>query len=242
MKTKFILTIVTVVAVFSAPVARATLVDYDVELEFMETAYGGYQNTYFFGSFTYDTEANSIHNLSGKLSEAMTGVASTTKTVLVGEEEICKDQICLDLQYNPVASRVDGKGGITAHAFLLDTTSIYAEGSYDTSAMFKKSGIANAYATIYVTPDQLNGINPVLGSSDFGHLYYGDCQPGGMMGPICMTAWGTASSPGGSMGGYVLSEKVMLATPASVPLPPAIWAFLTGLIGLLSLGRRQTAA
>jgi hypothetical protein len=42
----------------------------------------------------------------------------------------------------------------------------------------------------------------------------------------------------GSMGGYVLSEKVW-AAPAAVPLPPVAWTFLSGMIGLLFVGKQR---
>jgi hypothetical protein len=233
MKMKLILAAATALAVTGAPVAQASLVNYNVQETFYEPAYGGAQNTVFDGTFVYDTVAKSITNLIGNLSEAMTAGMNGGK------------QILLNLAYNPVASSVNTNGNITAHSFLLNTTSIYSDGAYDTAAMFKKAGIANAYATINVSADQLSGANEMLAASSFNKLFYGDCQPGGMMGPLCMTALAPSVGPG-SMGGYVLSERVWAAAvtppvtpPAAVPLPPVVWTFLSGMIGLLSFGKQR---
>lgn len=225
MKLKLIAAAVTTLAVTAAPTAEASLVNYNVQETFMEPAYGGAQNTVFDGTFTYDTVAKTITNLTGTLSEAMTAGMNG------GVQKL------LNLTFNPVASTSDGNGGIIAHSFLLNTTSIYSDGAYDTTALMKQSGIANAYVTIYVSADQLSGVNQQLPAASFGNLYYGDCQPGGMMGPMCMTGWGVAGHAG-SMGGYPISEKVW-AAPAAVPLPPAAWTFLSSVIGLLFFGKHR---
>lgn len=229
MKSKLILAAFAALAITGAPAAQASLLNYNVEEIFFEPAYGGKQDTVFNGTFTYDSVAKTITNLKGTLSEAMTAGMNGGK------------QILLNLSFNPVASRSDGKGGIIASTFLLNTTSIYSDGAYDTAAMFKKAGIANAYATINVSADQLSGANQWLPASSFKNLFYGDCQPGGMMGPLCMTAFDPSINGGtpGSMGGYVLSERVWAATPAAVPLPPAAWTFLTSMIGLLFFGKQR---
>jgi hypothetical protein len=227
MKMKLILAATTVLAVTGAPVAQASLVNYNVQEIFYETAYGGDQNTFFNGTFTYDSIAKTITNLVGTLSEAMT--ADINNGI---------PQTLLNLTFNPVPSSSDGNGGIIAHSFLLNTTSIYSDGAYDTAAMYKLAGIANAYVTIDVSAAQLSGANQMLAASSFNKLFYGDCQPGGMMGPLCMTALDPSIAEG-SMGGYVLSERVWASSPASIPLPPVAWTFLSGMVGLLFVGKQR---
>jgi hypothetical protein len=55
-----------------------------------------------------------------------------------------------------------------------------------------------------------------------------------------MTGWGT--TPSGSMGAYVLSEKVIMTSQTAVPLPPAVWTFLSGMFSLLFLGKKRKSA
>jgi hypothetical protein len=231
MKLKLILAATTALTMIGAPSAQASLVNYNVQETFYEPAYGGAQNTVFNGTFIYNTVSQSITNLIGTLSEAMTGMANG------GVQKL------LNLAFDPVASKSDGLGGVIAHSFLLNTTSIFDPmgGGYDTTAAMKATGIANAYVTIDVSAAQLSGANQMLAASDFTKLFYGDCQPGGMMGTMCMTGFGTAATATGSMGGYVLSEKVWAApvAPAAVPLPPVAWTFLSGMIGLLFVGKQR---
>jgi hypothetical protein len=226
MKSKLILAAVTALAITGTP-AQASLLNYNVQETFFEPAYGGMYNTVFNGTFTYDTFAQSITNLTGTLSEAMTGMMNG------GVQKL------LNLNFNPVASSTDANGNVTAHAFLLNSTPIYSDGAYDSTAAMKLTGVANAYATIFVSAAQLAGTNELLASSSFSKLFYGDCQPGGMMGPMCMTGFGVAGGTVGSMGGYVLSERVWAAAPAAVPLPAAAWTFLSSMIGLLFFGKQR---
>jgi hypothetical protein len=223
MNSKLILATATVLAMTAASAAQASIVNYNVQETFMEPAYGGNQNTVFNGTFAYDTVAKTITSLTGTLSEAMTAGLNG------GVQKL------LNLNFNPLASTSDGNGGVIASAFLLNTTSIYSDGAINTTALMKQSGIANAYATIYVSADQLSGLAPLLPASSFSNLFYGDCQPGGMMGPMCMTGFGDANN-GGSMGGFPISERV-----SAVPLPPVVWTFLSGMIGLLFFGKKRKA-
>ncbi len=220
MESKLILAAAIALAM-TASAAQASIVNYNVQETFMEPAYGGNQNTVFNGTFAYDTEAKTITSMTGALSEAMTAGLNG------GVQKL------LNLNFNPAASSSDGNGGVTASAFLLNTTSIYSDGAFNTTALMKQSGIANAYATIYVSAAQLSGLDPLLSAASFGNLFYGDCQPGGMMGPMCMTGFGDADN-GGSMGGYPISERV-----SAVPLPPVVWTFLSGMIGFLFLGKQR---
>lgn len=235
MKSKLLTAVVTTLAMTGAPMAQASLFNYSVQETFIEPAYGGLHDTVFNGTFTYDSLAKTITSLTGTLSEAMTWAKNPGGA-----------QTLLNLSYNPVASSIDANGGITAYAFLLPQTNIYSDGAYGTTASTKLSNVANAYVSIYLTASELSGSigqQMALASANFGHLFYGDCQPGGMMGPTCMTGWGAAGSWGGtsgSMGGYPTSELVtQLSAVSSVPLPPAVWSFLTGTMGLLFFGKQR---
>ena len=218
MKYKLKLAAVLGLVITGASTAQAVTTTYSVKETFYEPAYHGMENTVFQGTFAYNSVSQQITNLTGTLSEAMTGMMHGGVQTL------------LNLNYNPVASSIDMNGGIMASAFLLNTTSIYKMGgTYNSAAMMKDPNFANAYATIYVSADQLSGANMNLPGSAFGNLYYGDCQPGGLMmqGKMCMTGWGVAGTAG-SMGGYPISEVV-----TAVPSPSTVWTVLSGAIGLL---------
>lgn len=242
MKLRLLTLLLAILAIGHAPLAMASLSTYSVKTVFYEPAYGGQHDTTFIGTFTYDNVSNSITSLTGTLSEAMTWAMNPGGA-----------QTQLNLNYNPVQSTVDNKGGITAHSFLLNDTRLYSDGGYDSKGSLKLNGIDNAYITLYATAAQLAGNigqSIALASADFGHLYYGDCQPGGMMGPVCMTGWGVAGAWGGSsgsMGGYPSSEVITklsdISSPvAATPLPAAIWYFLSVIMGFLFFDKKRKTA
>lgn len=215
-------------AITGAQAVQADVItNYTVQATFEEPAYrGGSQNTVFNGTFTYNATKSQITNLTGTLSEAMTACLRCSPVI---------PQTLLTLSYDPVASKSDGNGGIIASAFLLNNTTMFANGDINTAAgTIKDPSEANAYVTIDVSASQLSGADMNLAASSLGNLFYGDCTPGGMMGELCMTG----VIGGGTMAGYPLSEKVMMAA-SPVPLPAAVWLFLAGTFQLLFFGKQR---
>jgi hypothetical protein len=172
-------------------------------------------NTIFTGSFTFDSTTQTVSNLMGTLSEAMSGSPMTT--------------VNLDYQLTSVS---DGNGGLLVSAFALTNTNVFVGGGFTTGGT-QTNGTDNAYATIDVNlsnpTTMLTATQPTI---QLYQLSYADCTAGGLMGPTCMTG-----------NGYVVGGT-MMATPSSeiisaVPLPAAIWSFLAGTMGLLTLGKKR---
>jgi len=182
MKTLFLavllLTITSVQTSEAAPPKK-----YSVEAAFYEPMLG--VNTIFIGSFTFDSTNSQITNLTGTLSQAMTGPPQQTIT----------------LSHNKVASQSDGKGGVLATVFAVDSTDVFWQGGYDWRSGQKTFGNNNAYVTIDV-----NATNPTSGATDINLLAYADCTPNGLMGVTCMTGY----AGGGTMGAYPISETITL--------------------------------
>jgi hypothetical protein len=158
-------------------------------------------NTIFTGSFTLDSTTNTVTNLTGYLTESMTG----TPMALVP----------LAYQLSAVS---DGYGGLLVTTFALNTSNTFygggfAPGSgsgiyfgYPAASNPDSGGIGNAYAII-----DINISNPTLAltQNQINKLAYADCTKLGMMGATCMTgtslaAYGTA----GSMSGYPLAQVI----------------------------------
>jgi len=161
-------------------------------------------NSIFIGSFKIDSTTNTVSNLHGILSEAMTGGANgypnDTMTWLSLNNQ-------LSAVYDPTL------GGWLVTAFLLNSTNTLSGG--DGWSPGTGSGLyygfpgpnpGNAYAMIFV-----NTANPVaaLTQAQINKLAYADCAPGGMMGGVCMTGtteagYGTV----GTMSGYPVSQTI----------------------------------
>lgn len=152
-------------------------------------------DTIFTGTFTLNTTTQTVSNLTGSLTESMTGPPMVT----------------VPLVYQ-LSSVSDGNGGLLITTFALNTVNTYAEGGfaansaglyygYPSAANPAAGGIGNSFVTIYVNP-----VNPTasLTQSQINLLSYGDCAAGGMMGDTCMTGyWGR-----GTMGGYPVAQTI----------------------------------
>jgi hypothetical protein len=158
-------------------------------------------NTIFTGSFTFDSTTNTVSNLTGSLTEAMTGTPMSL--------------VSLNYQLSSVS---DGSGGLLVTTFALNTTNTFygggfAPGSgseiyygYPSATNPASGGTGNAYAMIFV-----NTTNPTeaLTSSQLNLLAYADCNKLGMMGATCMTGTSVAGyGVAGTMSGYPLSQTI----------------------------------
>ena len=187
-----------------APSARADVITaYNVVETFKEPATRP-NDSIFVGSFTYNSTTATVTNLSGKLSESMTGG-------VVGYPNDTMTWLPLNNQLSAVYD--PALGGLLVTTFMLpnkntlSTVDGWAPGTWlhyeeqDTAA-----NPGNAYAMIFV-----NTANPTatLTQAQIDKLAYADCAPGGMMGGACMTGT-TKAGYGiiGSMHGYPVSQVI----------------------------------
>ena len=143
MKTRILLTLLfTGLAHFN--LAQAGFVHYNVTLNFPDL-------TTFSGTFDYDSVSQQVAHLQGTLDDYQMGNLES-----------------LDYQ---LITQNDGKGGITAYVFELNTTAIRTNPPINNNA-----GVAINF----------NAKNPTLGVTNSAQLAYMDCSPLALMGQTCM--------------------------------------------------------
>lgn len=164
---KFVFFAMLFMAIINVNMAQAGITHYNVTLTFID-------DTTFRGSFDYDPINQKITNLQGMLDD-----------VLMGNMESLNYQL---------ASEGDGKGGITAHVFALNTMAIGTNPPINNNV-----GVAINF----------NANDPTLGATNPAQLSYMDCSPLALMGQTCMyyLSWHNPVVP--MEGGHgVLSEKI----------------------------------
>jgi hypothetical protein len=159
----------------------------------------------FTGTFTFDTTAKVVSNLTGSLTQSMSGSPMTT--------------VPLAHQLSSVAASPGGVNGLLVTTFKLANTYTLdpAAGTVDPTG-FAPGGIRyygfaastpnpnNAYAMIFVnTTDPTTApLQPQLDK-----MAYADCTPGGMMMSMCMTGTTVAGyGRTGTMDGQPVSQVV----------------------------------
>ena len=164
-------------------------------------------NSLFTGRFTLDSTTRSVSGLTGSLSESMTD--SPMRTVGLSHQ---------------LAALSDSTGtGLLVGSFALATTDTFvvAHGNagwkpgpasdalyagYPSAANPAAGGTGNAYALIFVNPDDPTA---PLSAAQLQQTAYADCTALGMMGAICMTGTTVAAYGSvGSMGGYPVSQLI----------------------------------
>jgi hypothetical protein len=179
----------------SAPATTDPLNFYDVIETFHEPMTQP-NNTIFTGSFTYDSTNQTVSDLNGLLTEAMTGPPMTT--------------VDLVNQLSSVSNTT--LGGLLVTTFALSTTDTFNGGGFapgGTEYFGLSTGTPNnhnAYVMIFV-----NTTDPTtaLTQAQIDKLAYADCTAGGMMGPTCMTGTTVAGyGTVGTMGGYPVTEVI----------------------------------
>lgn len=158
-------------------------------------------NSIFTGSFTLDSTTNTVSNLTGTLTESMTGTPMAT--------------VPLAYQLSAVS---DGQGGQLVSTFALNTTNTFYGGGFAPGSGFYTgfgsgtyygypgANLSNAYAMIYI-----NLANPTgaLTQAQIDKLAYADCTMLGMMGATCMTGTTVAGYGSiGTMSGYPVSQAI----------------------------------
>jgi len=181
-------------------------------------------NSIFTGSFTFDSTTKTISNLTGKLSESMTGDGVNPATMSL-----------VPLTYQ-LSAKSDGQGGELVTTFALNTTNTFKGGVYAPGNMLTY-GNSNAYAMIDVN---LSNPTAALTTGQINLLAYADCTPGGMMGKACMTGT-TVAGYGtlGSMAGYPVSETITRVSPVPEPTEGALLLSGLGLLGFISARRKS---
>ena len=220
-------------AIAAAPAAHAATTTYNVTERFNQVVYSGTpdRDTYFTGTFDFDSATNSVSNLQGLLSQAMTNVNPALQATRL-----------LSYQLSSVAVDTNGDSfndGLLVSAFLLNNTNVFSGGGFATGGSTQIVGNNNAYVTIFVnTANPLAALTPAQNYK----LAYGDCTSGSLMGGMgkCMTGWLTATgTTGGTMRGV---DQITQNITAAVP-EPETYAMLMAGLGLMGFiaRRRRTS-
>ncbi len=211
--------------------AQASTTTYNVTQTFNQVVYNSSHPTWdtvFTGSFSFDTATNTVSNLMGSLSQAMTGN--------VGSRQ-------LNYQLSSVYDAV--LGGLLITSFHQNSTDVFSNSGGVSGVTgwatggSKSFGNQNAYSTIFV-----NVTNPTaaLTTAQIGKLAYADCTTGSLMGKMnmCMTGYinPITGLQGGTMQGtFPISQTISAAVPE-----PETYAMLLAGLGLMgSIVRRRKA-
>lgn len=202
---------------------------FSVAAEFWEPVTFDNNPTLFNGTFEWD--GLSVTDLKGTMNSSMYPVDPTGQN---GGFPL------MSLTYQLGGTSISGNI-VSASVFLRNSTDVYRGGGYDGMASeFIKYGGGitwapkisgetpneNAFFTLVFDKTTMKGI--------VDQMVYGDCTQGGLMGNFCMAGEITGSSP---MFAYPLNLNI---TPASVPLPAAVWLFGGVLAGFVRAeGKRR---
>lgn len=218
--------------------AQATVTTYNVTERFNQVVYNNTpdRDTYFTGTFEFDSATQTVSNLQGLLSQAMTNAVPGL-------------QATRNLTYQLSSVAVDTNGdsfndGLLVSTFLLNNTNVFSNSGgvantsgFATGGSRYINGNNNAYVTIFVnTENPLAALTPAQNYK----LAYGDCTSGSLMGMMgtCMTGWLSSS---GAKGGTMQGVDQITQTIAAVPEPETYAMFMAGL-GLIGfIARRRKA-
>jgi hypothetical protein len=224
MKKKLWLIGAAVSMIAGAQVAQAAVTTYNVTETFNQVVYDVNHPTWdtiFTGSFTFDSATQTVSNLKGSLSQAMSGNTTFRQ-----------------LNYQMSSVYDAALGGLLVSTFYQNSTDVFQGGGFATGGSVAY-GNQNAYATIFVN---LADATAALTSAQNNKLAYADCTTGGLMGMMnkCMTGWLTATgTKGGTMQGtFPITQSIT----AAVPEPETYAMMLAGLGMMGFVARRRKAA
>jgi len=230
-KTRNVLLLGALSAILGTHSAYATVTTYNVTERFNQVVYNGTpdRDTYFAGTFEFDSDTQTVSNLQGLLSQAMTNAVPGL-------------QATRQLSYQ-LSSIYDATlGGLLVTSFYQNTTDTFSNSGgiagvtgWATGGT-KSLGNQNAYVTIFVN---LADPTAALTSAQNNKLAYGDCTTGSLMGAMgtCMTGWLTAAgATGGTMRGV---DQITQTITAAVPEPESYAMLLAGLGLVGCIARRR---
>src|SRR5512133_855778 len=161
-------------------------------------------DTIFTGSFTFDTTNQTVTDLSGSLTQAMTKVDGKWGGPMTANS--------LKHQLSSTPVNLGGVDGWLVASFALETVDTFTGGGFVPGGtqyfglQEQLPNNRNAYVIIFV-----NRSNPTAApdQSQLDKLAYADCTEGGLMGSTCMTGTTVAGyGRSGTMGGYPFSQVV----------------------------------
>ncbi len=231
MKTKMKTTAVTLASICllaSAQMAQAALYNVTGVFNEPQTQTG---HTTFVGTFDWDATTNTLSGLQGSMNQTM------YPNMMSGPLPDLYLMHQLDFNYDAAT------GDVVATVFKENSTDVFFNGGYTAGGSMKYGMMGmhghipkeNAYFTLAFNA------NTMLGNVDA--MVYGDCTPGGLMGPMmtgnmCMTGHSMANVGYlGTMDGNPISLSV-----SAVPVPAAAWLFGSGLLGLVGIARLKRKA
>lgn len=234
--------------------AHATVTTYDVTQFYNQVVYDSNHpdwDTWFYGSFTYDSDTQTVSNLSGKINQAMDGGPGVSEWVYMTN------------QLSSIAVDTDNDGtndGLVVSTFKNNDTNAFDPNnpSYTLGSFFGgtfgtngkmgavyTSGTENAFVSVFIN---LADPTATLGQSQLNYIAYGDCTPAALMprngsGTKCMTGWNGYNAngdliPGGTMKGTLPNSQTITA---AVPEPETYAMLLAGLGLIGGIARRRRA-
>lgn len=245
-------TLATAIAMVGATfTAHAAVTNYDVTQTYNQVVYNNSapdKDTWFFGSFTYDSDTQTVSNLTGKINQAMDGGPGVSAWVYLTNQ----------LSSIAVDTNSDGiNDGLVVSTFKNGDTNVFnpVHPSYTLGPFFGgtfgtngkmgavyTSGTQNAFVSVFVN---LADPTAALTQSQLDYIAYGDCTPAALMprngsGTKCMAGWNAYDAygvliPGGTMQGTLPNMQTITA---AVPEPETYAMLLAGL-GLLGIAARR---
>lgn len=232
--------------------AQAASTTYDVVQTYNQVVYNTSHpdwDTWFFGSFTYDSTTQTVSNLTGKINQAMDGGPGVSAWVNLNNQ---LSSIAVDTNGDSI------NDGLVVSVFKNNDTNVFNPNhpSYTLGSFFGgtfgsngkmgavyTAGTQNAFISIFVN---LADPTAALNQSQLNYIAYGDCTPAALMprngsGTKCMTGWNgydTAGNlvPGGTMMGTLPNSQTITA---AVPEPETYAMLLAGLGLMGAVARRR---
>ena len=236
----------------AAPAANASTTTYNVTQTYNQVVYDTSHpdwDTWFYGSFNYDSATQTVSNLTGKINQAMDGGPGVSAWVN------------LNNQLSAIAVDTNGDSindGLVVSVFKNNDTNVFNPnhpsytlgpflgGTFGTNGKMGPvytAGTQNAFVSIFVN---LADPTAALTQSQLNYIGYGDCTPAALMprtgsGNKCMTGWNGYDVngnliPGGTMKGTLPNSQTITA---AVPEPETYAMLLAG-IGLMgTIARRR---
>lgn len=241
------------IMISAVPTAQAAATQYDVTQVYNQVVYDVSHpdwDTHFYGSFTYDSDTQTVSNLSGKINQAMDGgpgvsawvyLTNQLSSVLVDTDgDMVNDGLVVSVFKNGDTNVFDP----THPSYTLGAFSGGTFGTNGKMGAVYTAGTQNAFISIFV---DLDDPTAALGQSQLNHIAYGDCTPAALMprngsGTKCMTGWNGYDIngnlvPGGTMMGTLPNTQTITAVPE-----PGTYAMLLAGLGLVAFAARRKAA